>query len=66
LTIVKSPDRGVAQHDSPASAGTLARFGSTEEMEIMDTTAVIILACIAFVVPLVIIVADDGNWDRKK
>jgi hypothetical protein len=32
----------------------------------MSMTVVIILACIAFVIPLVIIVADDGNWERKK
>jgi len=32
----------------------------------MDMTVVIIMACIAFVVPLVVILGDDANWDRKK
>jgi hypothetical protein len=30
------------------------------------TVTAIIMVCIAFVAPLVIIVADDANWDRKK
>jgi hypothetical protein len=33
----------------------------------MDMTAVaIIMACITFVLPLVVILADDRNWQRKK
>lgn len=30
------------------------------------TTVAIILGCITFLLPLVVIVMDDGNWDRKK
>ena len=29
-------------------------------------TVVIIMVCIGFVIPLVVIVADDANWERKK
>jgi len=32
----------------------------------MSDTVVIIMFCIAFVIPFVVIVGDDALWERKK